>query len=238
MEAAFQIASSGGEEAGHGAYTLFEIGPIPITSWMVTMWAIMLIFIVLSIFATKNMKMVPKGLQNAMEMIVEGLIGFFAGMMGKERAKRYGPLLITFFVFILVSNYTGMLPLAGHLPGLAAPTSVFNVTVGLAIVVFFATHINGFRVNKVHYLKHFVTPFAFLLPLLLIEEVVRPFSLAMRLYGNIYGEEMVVSQLFGLVPFGVPVVMQLLGVLFGLIQAFVFTLLSAIYISQATETSH
>ncbi len=235
MEAAFQIASSGGEESAHA---LFELGPIPITSWMVTMWGIMILLIVLSVFATKNMKMVPKGLQNAMEYVVEGLTGFFAGMMGKERAKRYGPLLITFFIFILISNYSGMLPFSGHLPGLAAPTSVFNVTVGLAIIVFFATHINGFRVNKIHYLKHFVTPFAFLLPLLLIEEVVRPFSLAMRLYGNIYGEEMVVSQLFNLVPLGVPVVMQLLGVLFGLIQAFVFTLLSAIYISQATETSH
>ncbi len=238
MDAVYQIASGGGEEAGHGVYTLFEIGPVPITSWMVTMWGIMLLFILVSFFATRNVQMVPKGLQNAMEFIVEGLLGFFAGIMGKERAKRYGPLLITFFVFILISNYSGMLPLAGHMPGLAAPTSIFNVTVGLAIVVFFATHINGFRVNKVHYLKHFITPFAFLLPLLLIEEVVRPFSLAMRLYGNIYGEEMVVTQLFNLLPLGLPVVMQLLGVLFGLIQAFVFTLLASIYISQATETGH
>lgn len=235
-EALYQIASSGEGEAS--VHTLAQIGPIPITSWMVTMWGIMLLIMIVSFIATRNMKLIPTGVQNFMEWAVESLFNFFGGIMGRSRAQQYAPLLITFFIFILLSNYSGFLPLAGHLPGLAAPTSVFNVTVGFAIIVFFTMHGNGFRVNKLHYLKHFITPFAFMLPINLIEVVTQPFSLAMRLYGNIYGEEMVVTQLFNLVPLGVPVLMQLLGVLLGLIQALVFTILAAIYISQATEPSH
>ncbi|NMA14936.1 MAG: F0F1 ATP synthase subunit A, partial [Clostridia bacterium] len=88
------------------------------------------------------------------------------------------------------------------------------------------------------YFKHFLQPVAFLLPLMIIEELVRPLSLSLRLYGNIFGEEMVTAQLFQMAPFLVPLVMQALSLLMGLVQAFVFTLLTAVYLGGATADHH
>lgn len=166
------------------------------------------------------------------------LIDFFEGIMGEKRAKQYLPILCTFFLLILLSNYSGILPMAGHLPGLAAPTSTISVTAGFAIVVFFCTHFFGIKEKGFGYFKHFLQPVAFLLPLMIIEELVRPLSLSLRLYGNIFGEEMVTAQLFQMAPFLVPLVMQALGLLMGLVQAFVFTLLTAVYLGGATADHH
>lgn len=88
------------------------------------------------------------------------------------------------------------------------------------------------------YLKTFISPFILMLPLNLIEQVVRPFSLALRLYGNIYGEEMVTEQLKGIFPLLLPLVMQVLSLLFCLIQAVVFTMLLSIYIEEAVGEEH
>ncbi len=156
----------------------------------------------------------------------------------EKKAKQYFPILGTFFFLILLSNYSGLLPLSGHLPGLAAPTSTISVTAGFAIVVFFLTHFFGIKEKGLPYFKHFLQPMAFLLPLMIVEELVRPLSLSLRLYGNTFGDEMITSQLFQMVPFGIPLLMQLLAVLMGLIQAFVFTLLTAVYIGGATAEDH
>ncbi|HHT63314.1 MAG TPA: F0F1 ATP synthase subunit A [Clostridia bacterium] len=202
------------------------------------MWAVMAVILIISFFATRNLKKVPTGAQNVMEFLIQTLIGFFAGVMGEKNAKQYLPILATFFIFILLSNYSGLLPMAGHLPGLAAPTSTLSVTAGFALVVFFCTHFFGIKEKGLGYFKHFFQPVAFLFPLMIIEEFVRPLSLSLRLYGNIFGEEMVTAQLFSMAPFGVPIIMQLLGILMGLIQAFVFTLLTAVYIGGATADHH
>ena len=106
------------------------------------------------------------------------------------------------------------------------------------MVTFCATHIGGFKYNGVHYLGHFVKPVAPLLPLMLLEEVIHPLSLSLRLYGNIYGEETVLHQVSGLLPLLAPIVIMGLSLLFGAIQALVFTMLSAIYIEAATGAGH
>lgn len=222
----------------HGATALFEIFGLRVSSFVTTMWGIMLVIFVISYFATRNLKKVPTGAQNAMEYIIAILIDFFSGIMGEKKAKQFLPILATFFLFILFSNYSGLLPMSGHLPGLAAPTSTISVTAGFAIVVFFCTHFFGIKEKGLGYFKHFLQPVAFLLPLMIIEEFVRPLSLSLRLYGNVFGEEMVTAQLFAMVPFGVPLLMQLLAVLMGLIQAFVFTLLTAVYLGGATADHH
>jgi F-type H+-transporting ATPase subunit a len=104
----------------------------------------------------------------------------------------------------------------------------------LAIVVFFATFAIGIREHHgLSYFRHYLKPFAFMLPLMILEEIVRPVSLTLRLYGNVYGEEMVTHEFFNLIPIGLPVVMQFLSVLMGLVQALVFSLLAAIYIKEA-----
>jgi F-type H+-transporting ATPase subunit a len=222
----------------HGTTVLFDIFGLKVSSFVTTMWAVMAVILIISFFATRNLKKVPTGAQNVMEFLVQTLIGFFAGVMGEKNAKQYLPILATFFIFILLSNYSGLLPMAGHLPGLAAPTSTLSVTAGFALVVFFCTHFFGIKEKGLGYFKHFFQPVAFLFPLMIIEEFVRPLSLSLRLYGNIFGEEMVTAQLFSMAPFGVPIIMQLLGILMGLIQAFVFTLLTAVYIGGATADHH
>lgn len=222
----------------HEATALFEIFGLRVSSFVTTMWGIMAVILIISYFATRNLKKVPTGAQNVMEFIIQTLVGFFTGVMGEKRVKQFLPILATFFLFILFSNYSGLLPMAGHLPGLAAPTSTISVTAGFAIVVFFCTHFFGIKEKGLGYFKHFLQPVAFLLPLMIIEEFVRPLSLSLRLYGNIFGEEMVTAQLFSMVPLGVPLIMQLLGLLMGLIQAFVFTLLTAVYLGGATADHH
>jgi F-type H+-transporting ATPase subunit a len=222
----------------HGAHALFEIFGFRVSSYVTTMWGIMLLILVLSYFATKRLQKVPSGAQNVLEFICQTLIDFFSGIMGEKKAKQYLPLLATFFLFILFSNYSGVLPMAGHLPGLAAPTSNLSITAGFAIVVFFCTHFFGIKEKGLGYFKHFIQPVAFLLPLMLIEELVRPLSLSLRLYGNIFGEEMVARQLFEMIPLLTPLPMQLLGLLMGLVQAFVFTLLAAVYWGSAIADHH
>ncbi|HHW28970.1 MAG TPA: F0F1 ATP synthase subunit A, partial [Syntrophomonadaceae bacterium] len=190
------------------------------------------------VLATRKLEKIPGRFQCLVEYTIEGLLNYFSGIMGRERARRYFPILATLFLFILISNWSGVLPMAGHVEGFRPPTSTLSVTAGLAIVAFIVTQIAGFREKGIGYLKHFVQPFPAMLPLNLIEELVRPLSLSLRLYGNIFGEEMVVAVLLSIAPYFAPIPMQLLGLLFGFIQALVFTTLTAIYISQATAEAH
>ena len=181
--------------------------------------------------------MVPGPIQSAAEMAVSKLQDYFTGTMGRDNARRYFPVMATFFIFIVVSNYSGILPGAGH--GFAVPTANLSTTAGLAIIAFFTTHIVGVKRRGVlGYLKTFISPFVLMLPLNLIEQVVRPFSLALRLYGNMYGEEMVTEQLKGIFPLLLPLVMQVMSLLFCLIQAVVFTMLLSIYIEEAVGEEH
>jgi F-type H+-transporting ATPase subunit a len=225
-------AEGGAEHSG----VLFSLFGLEVTSVTTTMWGLMLLLAVVAYFTTRKLEHIPtRRLQIFMEMLLEKILEFLTDIMGdKNQARRYFPLLATFFIFILLSNYSGLLPGAGHLPGLQAPTSTWSVTAAFAIIVFFATHYYGFKTRGFGYFKHFIEPVPILLPLNIIEEFTKPLSLSLRLFGNIYGEEMVVAVLFSLIPLLIPLPMQLLGLLFGLIQAFVFTMLASIYIATAT----
>lgn len=214
---------------------LFSIFGWKVTSQVTTMWAIMLIVVVLSVLATRNLKERPGKLQNLMEMAVSALKNFYSGLMGERNAVRYMPLMGTLFIFIICGNYAGLIPGAGTIKGFAAPTSSLSTTAALGLVVFFSIHFLGIKsCGFKGYGKHFIKPVFFLLPFLVLDEIVRPVSLALRLYGNIFGEETVSEKLYELCPIGVPIVMMVLSLLFCAIQAVVFTMLTAIYIEEAT----
>ena len=226
----------------HGA-ALFYIAGFGVTSTMTTMVGVTVLLTLLSYLATRKLQEKPKGLQNIMEAALEALRNFLGGVLGSDAiARRYLPLLATFFLFILFSNYSGLLPMAGHLPGLSPPTATLSVTFGLAIVTFFSVQFYGFKSNKLGYFKHFSSPVWWLswlfIPLFILEEFIHVLSLSLRLYGNIFGEETVSSALFGIVPLLVPLPMYILGILFGAVQALVFTLLTSIYISTAAGKGH
>lgn len=217
---------------------VFHIFGFPVSGYVVTMWGVMAVLLVIALITTTRLKKVPGRFQMLVEYSLGGLLGFFGGIMGPERARRYFPFLMTFFLVILFSNWSGILPGAGYFTAFHPPTSTLSVTAGLAVVSFFLTQISGIRERGWRYFGHFFQPIFIMFPLNLIEELVKPLSLSLRLYGNIYGEETVVAVLLSLAPFFTPIPMQFLGLLFGFIQALVFTTLASIYISQATAEHH
>jgi len=198
-------------------------------------WFVMLLLILVAFIASRSVRLVPAGMQNFMEVVVSGIENLIEETMG-HKGKTYFPLIATFALFILVSNLVALIP------GFYPPTANLNTNFALALTVFAMTHIIGIKEHGLSYLKHFMGPILVLAPLIFIIEIIghlaRPLSLSLRLFGNMYGHEIVLMIFLALVPFLLPVPMMLMGVLVAFIQAFVFTLLAMIYIAGALEEAH
>lgn len=233
--------AAGGHGGSEGPHALFNLFGLDVTSEITTEWAVIALIAVLGFIISRDLRRIPGGIQAAAESAVNAVVDtvIAPSIGGREKAIRYLPFLGTLFLFIIVSNYVGLLPGAVlEIPGFKPPTSAISVTAALAILAFIATHYAGLREKGLSYFKHFLQPYAFLLPLNLIEEVIRPLSLALRLFGNIFGEEMTLLVLLGLVPMFVPVPIMALDLLFGFLQAFIFTMLTATYIGGAIAEHH
>lgn len=198
-------------------------------------WLIIALLLLLSMMATKGLKIVPGGLQNFMEVVIGGIENMINETMG-EHGKPFFPLIATLALFILISNLIGLVP------GFFPPTANINTTAACAVVVFVTTHIVGVKEHGIKYLKHFMGPIIWLAPMMFFIEVIghfsRVISLTLRLFGNMNGHELVLMIFFGLAPFLVPLPMMLMGVLVSFIQAFVFMLLAMIYIQGSLEEAH
>jgi len=214
---------------------LEEILHIHVGEHVMYAWFVMAVLIVLAFVASRSIKLVPTGLQNLMESIVSGVEGLITDTMG-PKGMTYIHMLATFALFILVSNLIALVP------GFYPPTANLNTNAALALTVFVMTHVIGFKEHGFAYLKHFMGPILFLAPLIFVIEIIghiaRPLSLTLRLFGNMYGHEVVLMIFIALVPFLLPVPMMLMGVLIAFIQTFVFTLLAMIYIAGALEEAH
>ncbi len=183
--------------------------------------------------ATGNELVPDEGLtvRNVAELLVGGITSMSRGVLGPS-GDRYVPLFGSFFFFILVANLLGLVP--GFLP----PTSDFNITFGLGVASFLGYNAIGIHSQGlVNYLKHFVGPIWWLgvlmVPLEIIDNLVRPVSLSLRLFGNMTGDHLVLEIFTDLTKLFIPVVFYFLGAFVSLIQAFVFTLLTVIYVSLA-----
>jgi F-type H+-transporting ATPase subunit a len=198
-------------------------------------WFVMLLLTVLAFIVSRGIKEVPSGWQNLMESVVGGIENLIHETMG-PKGKKYFPLIATLALFILVSNLIALVP------GFYPPTANLNTNAAMALTVFAMTHIIGVKEHGIGYLKHFMGPILVLSPLIFIIEIIghlaRPLSLSLRLFGNMYGHEIVLMIFFALVPFLLPIPMMLMGVLIAFIQAFVFTLLAMIYIAGSLEEAH
>ena len=198
-------------------------------------WLIIALLAIVSIVATKAVKMVPGGLQNFMEVVIGGIENMIVETMG-EHGRPFFPLIATLAIFILVSNLIGLIP------GFFPPTANINTTAACAVVVFVMTHVVGVKEHGVKYIKHFMGPIIWLAPMMFFIEVIghfsRVISLTLRLFGNMNGHELVLMIFFGLAPFLVPLPMMMMGVLVSFIQAFVFMLLAMIYIQGSLEHAH
>ncbi|HEY3367421.1 MAG TPA: FoF1 ATP synthase subunit a [Symbiobacteriaceae bacterium] len=209
--------------------TLFEI-----TNVVMTEWAIVAALIIIALFINRA---VINGrftkLRGTMELLVDFLEGWYASFIGgRKNARRFMPLLGSFFLFILFCNYTGLFPTAGSPGSVFAPTGRWGTTVGLAIVVaVVCQYVAIVELGLWGWVKHLLH----LGPLSVLEEFVRPFSLSLRLFGNIFGEETLLAVIIFLLPGIAPVPIMGLSLMFGAIQAVVFTTLTAIYIGGVLE---
>ncbi|NOQ20487.1 MAG: F0F1 ATP synthase subunit A [Desulfobacterales bacterium] len=195
---------------------------------VVMTWIVFALLIILGLFASYKRKILPRPIQALGELIVSMLYGLTEDAMGKELAKTYAPLICALFMFLLVSNWLGMIP---HLE---EPTKDLNTTLGLGIMGFFIAHYAGIRSKGFKaYIKEYFQPIFFMMPLNLIGEVAKIVSISFRLFGNIMGGSiiiLVVSYLtYSLVlP---PFLYGFFALFVGTIQAFVFTMLTVVYIS-------
>ena len=214
-------------------FSLFGI--LDVTGEVITMWILLAVITLFCLIVRSRLRERPGRLQNIVETGVEYLDNFFRDILGPKKSRKYFCFLASLFVFIIFSNYSGLIPGVGLTDYVKAPTSSLSVTLGLGIVSFFFLQIAGIRCGVKHYCKRFVTPMFFMLPLLLLDEIVKPASLALRLFGNVFGEETVTEQLYELLPVGAPVIMMVLSILFCALQAIVFTMLVSIYLDEVTE---
>ncbi len=181
----------------------------------------------------------PGALQIAFEDFVSGFRNLLTDFIGPEGPK-FLPLVAGIFLTIWLSNLSGLIP------GLMAPTSTLNVTLGCAITVWIYYHFQGFKAQGVvAYLKHFAVPpgspvimAPLMLPIELIGHAARVLSLSLRLFGNVFGEELVILILASLVPFFVPLPMMFLGLLTGTLQALIFAILTMVYLGGAVAVEH
>ena len=183
-----------------------------------------------------SLALVPKGLQNFVEVLVEALHNLAEENIGHHWGGYFFPLIGTIGLYILVNNFMGLIP------GFDAPTSNINCTASMAVPVFLATHYYGIKVHGGKYIKHFLGPVIWLAPMMFIIEfighLVRPVTLSVRLFGNMIAKHMILFALAMMVPAIIPVAILGLGVLVSLIQAFVFVLLTSLYLAGAVEEAH
>ncbi len=200
-----------------------------------------LLLIGLALIVRSSLKLIPSGAQNVVETIIEALLNLAEENIGHHWARPLFPLVGTLFLFILVSNFMGLIP------GFMSPTSNINTNAAMAIPVFLATHVYGVYVHGFGYIKHFLGPIRsiFALPLMIlmfviefIGHIARPLTLSVRLFGNMIAKHYIIGVLAILSPWVVPVIILILGVLVSVIQAFVFTLLTALYLAGAVEEAH
>jgi F-type H+-transporting ATPase subunit a len=191
-----------------------------------------IIMIAIAKMATKSLRAVPTGTQNVMEAYLGGVIAMGKDVIGEELARKYLPLVAAVGLFIFVSNVIGIIP------GFEAPTSNINITLPLALLVFFYYNYEGIKENGViKYFAHFAGPVKILAPLMFPIEIVshisRIISLSFRLFGNIKGDDLFLWVLLMLVPFIAPLPAYLLLTFSALLQTFVFMILIYVYLAGA-----
>ncbi|MGB9682573.1 MAG: F0F1 ATP synthase subunit A [bacterium] len=207
---------------------VFWVLGIPVTDSVTTTWVVMGIIFVFSWILARSLSEYPSKIQSLFETLIEFYDNIAVQVMG-EKGKQFVPLALSIGIFILLSNWIEIIP------GFNAPTRDLSTTVALAIVAVASTYVAGIREKGWRFFKKYIEPNPILLPLNILEELVRPVSLSFRLFGNIIGEEIVIALLVMLVPLILPIPMMLLGLFTGLIQAFIFSLLTLLYIAGAIE---
>jgi len=232
---------------------IFSIGSFTITNSLLVSWAATLILIIIAYFSTKTMKMVPTGLQNLMEIIIESLYNLVTSVTGDDKqSKKFFPLIGTIFLLVLFSNWLGLIPGVGSIgiaesgaeggkiiPFFRAGSADLNFTLALAIISVFSCQYFGIKtLGFFKYMSKFINlknPFMFFVGILeLAGEFSRLISFSFRLFGNIFAGEVLLLVISFLVPYVVPLPFYLLETMVGVIQAFIFAMLTLVFLKMAT----
>jgi F-type H+-transporting ATPase subunit a len=190
------------------------------------------IVLVIAKMATSNLRVVPTGTQNVMEAYLSGVLAMGADVMGKAEARRYLPLVATIGLFVGIANVIGILP------GFEAPSAFLDFTLALALVVFTYYNFEGIRRNGIiSYFKHFMGPVWWLawlmFPIEIVSHISRIISLSFRLFGNVKGDDMFLMVLLMLAPWILPIVPFALLTFMAFLQAFIFMMLTYVYLGGA-----
>lgn len=210
------------------APVVFALGPVPVTLPVVTTWGLMALLTLVAALAARRLRVEGPGrVQAVLELVVETLRKQIGETMQAD-ATPFLPLLGTLFLYLATANLSGLVP------GLKAPTAYIESAAALALIVLFASQFYGVRARGLWgYLKGFAQPTPLLLPLNLLSEVTRAFSLSVRLFGNVMSGEFVIAIVLSLAGLFVPVPLMALEGLLGLVQAYIFTILAAVFIGGA-----
>ncbi len=206
---------------------LIHLGPIAITRPVVTTWAIMAVLVLASWLATRRLVVHPDRRQTVVEVIVTTLSSQIEDVIRND-ARPFLPLLGTLFIFLVAAN------LSGVLPGVEAPTAKLETPAALGLIVFCAVHYFGVRARgPLGYLKSFAEPKLIMLPLNIVSEITRTFSLMIRLFGNVMSGEFVIAMVVALAGLFLPIPLMALEILVGIVQAYIFTVLATVFIGAA-----
>ena len=209
---------------------VFRLGPVPVTQPVITTWFLVAGLATVSFLLTRRLRIRPTRTQAALEILVTTIDDQIHEII-PAGAGDYLPLLGTLFLYLLCANVSGLIP------GVHAPTAHIETPAALALIVFLAVHVAGMKRRGVGgYLREFARPSVLLLPLNVLAEITRTFSLMIRLFGNVMSGEFIIAIVLGLAGLLVPIPLMGLELLTGLIQAYIFTTLSAVFIGAAVTT--
>ena len=207
---------------------VFHLGPIPIARLVVTTWALVAALAGGAFLATRRLRVdAPGRVQTGLEIAVETIADQIREIL-QEPPEPFVPLVGTLFLFLVVAN------LSAIVPGVEPPTARVETPAALAVIVLASTHVYGVRARGLRrHLAAYVEPNPLLLPLNVLAELTRTFSLAIRLFGNVMSHELVLGVVLALAGLLVPIPLMALGALIGLVQAYIFTILATVFIGAA-----
>jgi F-type H+-transporting ATPase subunit a len=209
---------------------VFELGPVVVTSTVVTTWVIMALIALFCWLATRRLSLDPGPLQTALEGIV-GAIEHAIEEVAPQHTQRILPFIGSLWIFLVIANLIGLIP------GMHSPTRDLSATAGLALLVFLSTLWFGIRIEGLSgYLRHFLSPSPILLPFQIISEITRTIALAVRLFGNMMSLEMAALLILLVAGFLAPVPILMLHIIEALVQAYIFGMLALIYVAGGIQS--
>jgi F-type H+-transporting ATPase subunit a len=205
--------------------TIFSVGPVHITDTVITTWVVMAVISVISFLATRKLSIKPSLFQEITEATFESIEKTVTEVLPVEPWAAV-PVLGTIWILIGFSNLIGLLP------GLSTPTADLNTTFAFAVLSYSMTHVFGIKTRGIRgYLSHYKEPTWLLLPIHLMAEITRTIALAVRLFGNMLSGEMIAAILIGVMGFLAPIPFDLLHIVIGIIQAYIFGILTLVFIA-------